>query len=46
MTAPYTLQKRLAESIETPADGTQSRTLYQDERVKDVLFSFSAGTEL
>ncbi len=46
MTAPYTMQTRLAESIETPADGTLSRTLYQDERVKIVLFSFSAGQEL
>lgn len=46
MTAPYTMQTRLAESIETPADGTLSRTLYQDERVKVVLFSFSAGQEL
>jgi len=36
----------LAESIETPTDGTLSRTLYQDERVKVVLFSFSAGQEL
>ncbi len=46
MTAPYTMQTKLAESIETPADGTLSRTLYQDERSKIVLFSFSAGQEL
>lgn len=46
MSVPYTIQTRLAESIESPADGTLSRTLYQDERVKVVLFSFSAGQEL
>lgn len=46
MTTPYTMQTKLAESIETPADGTLSRTLYQDERSKIVLFSFSAGQEL
>ena len=46
MTAPYTVQTKLAESIETPVDGTLSRTLLQDERVKVVLFSFSAGQEL
>jgi quercetin dioxygenase-like cupin family protein len=46
MTAPYTMQTNLTESIETPADGTLSRTLYQDEHIKVVLFSFSAGQEL
>ncbi len=46
MSVPYTMQTRLAESIESPADGTLSRTLYQDDRVKVVLFSFSAGQEL
>jgi quercetin dioxygenase-like cupin family protein len=46
MTAPYTMQTKVAESIEAPADGTLSRTLYQDERSKIVLFSFSAGQEL
>lgn len=46
MTAPYVMHAKLTESIETPADGTLSRTLYQDERAKVVLFSFSAGQEL
>jgi quercetin dioxygenase-like cupin family protein len=46
MSAPYVIHAGLVESIETPADGTLSRTLYQDERVKVVLFSFSAGQEL
>jgi quercetin dioxygenase-like cupin family protein len=46
MTTPYVMHAKLAESIETPTDGTLSRTLHQDERVKVVLFSFSAGQEL
>jgi quercetin dioxygenase-like cupin family protein len=46
MTPAYTLVAGLVESIETPADGTLSRTLHQDERLKVVLFSFSAGQEL
>lgn len=46
MCAPYVVHAKLAESIETPTDGTFSRTLYQDERTKVVLFSFSAGQEL
>jgi quercetin dioxygenase-like cupin family protein len=46
MTTPYTLLTDLANQVETPADGTLSRTLYQDERLKVVLFSFSAGQEL
>jgi quercetin dioxygenase-like cupin family protein len=46
MNAPYTLLTDLAHQVETPADGTLSRTIYQDERLKVVLFSFSAGQEL
>ena len=46
MTIPYTMLTDLAHSIEMPADGTLSRTLFQDERLKVVLFSFSAGQEL
>jgi len=46
MNAPYTLLADLAHQVETPADGTLSRTIYQDERLKVVLFSFSAGQEL
>ena len=42
----YTLVQDLAGSIEPPADGTLSRTLFQDERLKAVLFGFSAGQEL
>ena len=46
MTTPYTLVAGLEQSIEIPQDGTLSRTLFQDERIKVVLFSFSAGQEL
>ena len=46
MTAPYTHFADLAAEVEPPADGTLSRTLYSDDRVKVVLFGFSAGQEL
>jgi quercetin dioxygenase-like cupin family protein len=46
MTVPYTLLHELARQIDPPADGTLSRTLYLDERLKAVLFGFSAGQEL
>jgi quercetin dioxygenase-like cupin family protein len=46
VTLPYKLVAGLEQSIETPQDGTLSRTLFQDERLKAVLFSFSAGQEL
>jgi quercetin dioxygenase-like cupin family protein len=46
MTTPYTLLADLTQQVETPADGTLSRTIYQDEKLKVVLFSFSAGQEL
>jgi quercetin dioxygenase-like cupin family protein len=41
----YTLVNSLALEIEPPANGTLSRTIYQDDRLKAVLFSFSAGQE-
>ena len=46
MTKPHTLIADLSREVETPRDGTLSRTIYQDERLKAVLFSFSAGQEL
>jgi quercetin dioxygenase-like cupin family protein len=46
MTAAYTLHADLNRQLEMPADGTMSRTLYQDERIKVVLFNFCAGQEL
>ncbi len=46
MTSSYTLFDDLVRQVEVPQDGTLSRTLYQDERLKVVLFGFSAGQEL
>ncbi len=46
MTTPYTLLKDLAHQVDPPADGTLSRTIYHDDRLKAVLFGFSAGQEL
>jgi quercetin dioxygenase-like cupin family protein len=46
MSAPYTMLADLARQVEPPADGTLSRTLYLDEKLKAVLFAFSAGQEL
>lgn len=46
MTIPFTLLTDLANQVETPADGTLSRTIYHDERLKVILFGFSAGQEL
>ncbi len=46
MSKPYTYLADLAGAVEPPADGTLSRTVYQDERLKAVLFGFAAGQEL
>lgn len=46
MNIPYTLIDNLAEQVEMPQDGTFSRTLFDDDRLKVVLFGFSAGQEL
>src|SRR6188768_664005 len=46
MTSPYTLIRDLVHQMESPVDGTLSRTIHQDERLKAVLFHFSAGQEL
>jgi quercetin dioxygenase-like cupin family protein len=46
MSAPHTCYLDLAAEVEPPTDGTLSRTIYQDERLKAVLFGFSAGQEL
>jgi quercetin dioxygenase-like cupin family protein len=46
VTNPYTFFADLAAEIEPPSDGTLSRTLYQDDRLKVVLFGFAAGQEL
>jgi quercetin dioxygenase-like cupin family protein len=42
----YTHISDLAKAIEPPSDGTLSRTIYQDDHLKAVLFGFSAGQEL
>ena len=36
----------LAAEVEPPSDGTLSRTLFKDDRLKVVLFGFAAGQEL
>ena len=46
MTKPYALIADLSREVETPTNGTLSRTIYQDERLKVVLFAFSADQEL
>ena len=46
MSKLYTHVPDLATTIEPPVDGTLSRTVHQDERLKSVLFGFSAGQEL
>jgi quercetin dioxygenase-like cupin family protein len=45
MTSNYTLTADLAEQ-DVPADGILSRTLYNDERTKAVVFAFGVGQEL
>jgi len=42
----YTYLANLAKEVEIPKDGIISRTLYSDDRIKTVLFGFSAGQEL
>jgi quercetin dioxygenase-like cupin family protein len=42
----YKMIVDLVKEIEPPADGTLSRTVFQDERLKAVLFGFAAGQEL
>ena len=37
---------QLLDSVSPPEDGIISRTVYQDERLKAVLFGFGAGQEL
>jgi quercetin dioxygenase-like cupin family protein len=46
MTPPFTLFADLSAEVEPPADGTLSRTLFQDDHLKVVLFGFAAGQEL
>ncbi len=46
MSLPYTLIADLAGEAQPPARGILSRTLYNDERLKVVLFGFAQGEEL
>lgn len=46
MKNPFLYFADLAAEVTPPKDGTFSRTLYQDEGVKVVLFAFSKGQEL
>lgn len=46
MSTPYLVIPDLDQALEHVADATVSRTLYQDERLKVVLFAFAAGQEL
>jgi quercetin dioxygenase-like cupin family protein len=46
MSATYTHILDLAKEAVPPADGILSRTVYQDDRVKAVVFGFGAGQEL
>ncbi|TWU37384.1 cupin domain-containing protein [Novipirellula artificiosorum] len=43
---PATTFTNLAKEVDIPDDGTISKTLYQDDRLKVVLFGFAAGQEL
>jgi quercetin dioxygenase-like cupin family protein len=46
MTLPYTLISDLAKEVQPPDKGILSRTLYNDDRLKAVLFGFAQGEEL
>ena len=46
MTNPYTHIANLTRQVDIPADGIISKTIYQDEQVKAILFGFDAGQEL
>ena len=46
MTMNYIHILDLAKEAEPPADGILSRTIYQDDRLKAVVFGFGLGQEL
>jgi len=46
MTNSYTHILNLAKEVEPPADGILSRTVFQDDRIKAVVFGFGQGQEL
>lgn len=46
MTTNYTHILDLAREAEPPADGILSKTIYQDDQIKAVVFGFGQGQEL
>jgi len=46
MATPYTHILDLVKEAEPPADGILSRTIFQDDRTKAVIFGFGQGQEL
>jgi quercetin dioxygenase-like cupin family protein len=46
MATTYTIISDLAKEAQPPANGILSRTLYNDDRIKAVLFGFGQGEEL
>ena len=46
MTPTYTHIHDLAREAEPPADGILSKTIYQDDQIKAVVFGFGQGQEL
>jgi quercetin dioxygenase-like cupin family protein len=46
MTATYTHILDLAKEAEPPEDGILSRTIFQDDQIKAVVFGFGRGQEL
>jgi quercetin dioxygenase-like cupin family protein len=46
MTTAYTHVSDLAQEVHPPAKGILSRTLFNDDRLKAVLFGFAQGEEL
>jgi len=46
MNTNYTHFLDLAKEAEPPADGILSRTIYQDDQIKAVVFGFGQGQEL
>jgi quercetin dioxygenase-like cupin family protein len=46
MKTPYTLFSDLVKEVQPPDKGILSRTLYNDDRLKAVLFGFAQGEEL
>ena len=46
MSTPYKFLSNLEVEMTPPEDGTLSRTLFQDDGVKVVLFGFGTGQEL